>query len=94
MEPRATAATRVTRATPPTNKCCILISPNQLVEEGWKKNYPYGYGDFKIGGHNGLKLPKLVERLPNPGEDLKKFWDTTDYPESCPDQGFFYTSKR
>lgn len=65
-------------------------TPNQLVEEGWAKQYPYGYGDFTIGASHGLKLPKLVEHLPAKGEDLKKFWARTPYPENCPDQGYFY----
>lgn len=64
-------------------------TPNQLVKEGWKQVYPNGYGDWNIAAKNGLKLPKLVERIPDKSE-FKQFWDKLPYPDNCPDQGCFY----
>jgi hypothetical protein len=40
------------------------------------------------GDYNGMfKMPKIVENLP---KDIVKQWDSIPYPESCPDQGYFY----
>lgn len=64
-------------------------TPNQLVEEGWKKVYPYGYGQWDIAAQKGIKLPKLVQKLPKQ-KDWKKVWDSLPYPESCEAQGYFY----
>ena len=67
-------------------------TPNQLVKEGWKQEYPYGYGNFEIAAKNGLKLPKLVEELPDK-KNWKKDWDALPYPENCEDQGYFYSDE-
>ena len=64
-------------------------TPNQLLEEGWKQVYPNGYGDWNIASKNGIKLPKLVQNLPNK-EHWKQLWDLLPYPECCKDQGYFY----
>jgi len=56
---------------------------NELVELGWKKEYPMGYGSFKIAAEKGLSMPKIVETL-------TKDFDSLDYPENCPNQGYFY----
>lgn len=61
-------------------------SPNELYESGWTRVYPNGYGDFNIAAKNGIKLPKLVEDLPEEFNDVP-------YPTSCPDQGYFYYDK-
>lgn len=58
-------------------------TPNILVQEGWKTVYPNGYGDFDVAAKNGIKLPKLVEEIP---EDFKD----VPYPTSCEFQGYFY----
>jgi len=68
-------------------------TPNQLVNEGWKQVYPYGYGDFTECAKAGLKMPKFVETLhalPENKKEWKEFWDTLPYPENCDDQGYFY----
>ena len=64
------------------------VTPNQLVKEhGWE------YWDVGRTGHTqefvdaGFKMPKIVENLP---ADVVKEWDSIPYPESCPDQGYFY----
>jgi hypothetical protein len=64
-------------------------TPNQLVAEGWKQEYPYGYGNFEACAKAGLKMPKFVETLPSK-KDWKKSWDALPYPEDCEDQGYFY----
>ena len=65
------------------------ICANDLVSQhGWK-----GFGDsgeFDDWAEMGIKVPKLVERLPNTNADWKAWWDSLPYPECCPDQGFFY----
>jgi len=58
-------------------------SPNELIKLGWTIVYPNGYGDFNVAAKNGIKLPKLVEDLPEDFSDVP-------YPKDCPDQGFFY----
>ncbi len=60
---------------------------NQLVQEGWSKIYPYGYGKWNIAATKGIKLPKFVKKLPKKGESWKEFWDKLPYPEDCPNQG-------
>lgn len=35
-------------------------------------------------------MPKLVEELPKEGVNWNDWWGTLPYPESCPDQGYFY----
>jgi hypothetical protein len=68
-------------------------TPNQLVAEGWKQEYPYGYGNFTECAKAGLKIPKFVETLhalPENKKEWKEFWDTLPYPEDCEDQGYFY----
>lgn len=64
-------------------------TPNQLIKEGWKYVYPNGYGDWNKAAQNGIKLPKLVKKLPN-SKKWKEEWDKLPYPENCPDQGYFY----
>ena len=58
-------------------------TPNDLVNQGWERIYPNGYGDFNEAAKQGIKLPKLVE-------DLDCKFDDYDYPENCADQGYFY----
>lgn len=65
-------------------------TPNQLVEEGWTKIYPNGYGDWNIAAANGIKIPKLVTKIPKSTKNWKEFWNSLPYPEDCPDQGYFY----
>lgn len=60
-------------------------SANQLVEEGWKK---FEYMSWDEAAKGGVKLPKLVERLPSK-EEWKKVWDKLPYPKNCPNQGYF-----
>lgn len=64
------------------------ICANDLVSKhGWES---FGdSGDFTEWSERGIKVPKLVENLPSK-KDWKKVWDSLPYPESCPDQGFFY----
>ena len=64
-------------------------SPNQLLDEGWKKVHPNGYGEWNIAVKNGIKLPKLVQKLPSK-ENWKEAWSKLPYPESCENQGYFY----
>jgi len=65
------------------------ICANDLVSEhGWE-GFGQG-GEFKDWAEQGLKMPKLVERLPNTDANWKEWWNGLPYPESCPDQGFFY----
>jgi hypothetical protein len=54
-----------------------------LVSLGWKQVYPNGYGDFEIAAKNGIKLPKLVQKIP-------KNFDDVPYSKNCRHQGFFY----
>ena len=70
------------------------VTPNQLLRE-------YGWEDWdvsktgNVGGrcdtqgfvNAGFKMPKIEENLP---KDIVKEWDSIPYPESCPDQGYFY----
>ena len=56
---------------------------NSLVSLGWKQVYPNGYGDFEIAAKNGIKLPKLVQKIP-------KNFDDVPYSKNCRHQGFFY----
>ena len=56
---------------------------NALVSMGWKQVYPNGYGDFEAAAANGIKVPKLVEKIPSN-------FNSVPYPTNCPDQGFFY----
>lgn len=56
---------------------------NSLVKAGWKTICPNGYGDFNKAAINGVKVPKLVENLPEDFNDVP-------YPKNCPDQGYFY----
>lgn len=65
------------------------ISPNDLVSDyGWEN---FGdSGDFSEFVKQGYKMPKLVESLPSEDVDWKSWWDSLSYPESCPEQGFFY----
>lgn len=58
-------------------------SPNDLIKLDWTIVYPNGYGDFNVAAKNGIKLPKLVEDLPEDFNDVP-------YPKNCPDQGYFY----
>ena len=64
------------------------LTPNELVEKhGWKS---FGNsGEFEDWANEGLKMPKLVERLPQT-QDWITEWNELPYPESCRDQGFFY----
>jgi len=64
-------------------------TPNQLVKEGWKQEYPYGYGNFTACAKAGLKMPKFVETLPSK-KNWKQEWDKLPYPENCEAQGYFY----
>jgi hypothetical protein len=59
---------------------------NLLVSEGWKQVYPNGYGDFNIAAKNGIKIPKLVEDLPEDFNDVS-------YPKNCDFQGYFYNDE-
>jgi hypothetical protein len=65
------------------------LCANELVaEHGWES---FGdSGEFEGWAEQGLKMPKLVERLPNTNSDWKQWWDSLPYPESCGHQGFFY----
>lgn len=55
------------------------------------------FKDNPMGDYNGkFKMPKLVENLntyiPNgDNPQWKQYWESLDYPESCPDQGYFYS---
>ncbi len=52
------------------------------------------FADNHSGDNNGkYKMPKLVENLsclPSNKKNWKEFWDRLAYPESCPNQGYFY----
>lgn len=70
------------------------ICANDLVEHyGWEN---FGdSGEFSEWAENGLKVPKLVEELPlvsptHAMDKWKEIWDSLPYPESCPEQGYFY----
>jgi hypothetical protein len=71
-----------------------LVTANALVSEhGWK--YFGDSGDFNDFAEQGLKMPKLVEKLPlvspiHAMDKWKEIWDSLPYPESCPEQGYFY----
>lgn len=58
-------------------------TPNDLLDQGWERIYPNGYGDFNEAAKQGIKLPKLVE-------DVDCEFDDYDYPENCEFQGYFY----
>jgi hypothetical protein len=65
-----------------------ICANDLMTEHGWT-----GFGDsgdFNDWAEEGIKVPKLVERLPNTNADWKQWWESLPYPESCPDQGFFY----
>ena len=67
------------------------LCANELVEKhGWKHFDPFANGDTDGFVNEGFKMPKLVEELPIEGTDWKAWWDSLPYPESCPEQGFFY----
>ena len=67
------------------------LCANELVEKhGWKHFDPFANGDTENFVSEGFKMPKLVEELPIEGTDWKAWWDSLPYPESCPEQGFFY----
>jgi hypothetical protein len=59
---------------------------NELVRMGWKQVYPNGYGNFEAAAENGVKVPKLVERIPGN-------FNVVPYPENCEDQGYFYNDE-
>jgi len=63
---------------------------NELVEAGWTKVYPNGYGDFNAAAKKGISLPKLVQTLPSADSNWKEFWDKLPYPKDCENQGYFY----
>jgi hypothetical protein len=66
------------------------ICANELVEShGWSHYDPCGSGDTEEFVKQGYKMPKLVEKLPSK-ENWKVEWNRLPYPESCPDQGYFY----
>lgn len=58
-------------------------TPSNLLDEGWQRFYPNGYGDFNEAAKQGIKLPKLVE-------DEECDFHDYPYPESCEFQGYFY----
>ena len=65
-----------------------LCANDLISQHGWSS---FGdNGEFQEWADKGIKVPKLVERLPNTNADWKQWWDSLPYPESCPDQGFFY----
>lgn len=67
------------------------ISANELIEKhGWSSYDPCGSGDTEAFVKQGYKMPKLVESLPSEDVDWKSWWRTLPYPESCPEQGYFY----
>lgn len=46
------------------------------------------YKNNPSGDYNGsFKMPKIVENLP---KDIVAEWDSIPYPDSCPNQGYFY----
>lgn len=64
------------------------VTPNQLVREyGWKYWNVSNSGGTQEFVDAGFRMPKIVENLP---KDIIKEWDSIPYPESCPDQGYFY----
>lgn len=64
------------------------VTPNQLVSEyGWESWDVGRSGNTQDFVDAGFKMPKIVENLP---KDIVKEWDSIPYPESCPDQGYFY----
>ena len=56
---------------------------NEGIDIAFKNNPS---GDY----NRTFKMPKIVENLPS---DIVKDWDSIPYPESCPDQGFFYCDR-
>lgn len=65
------------------------LCANDLVSEhGWT-SFGDG-GEFQEWADMGIKVPKLVEKLPSNINDWKMWWDSLPYPVSCPEQGFFY----
>lgn len=67
------------------------LCANELVEKhGWVYYHPFENGDIENFVEGGYKMPKLVEKLPREGADWKEWWDSLPYPQSCPEQGFFY----
>ena len=70
------------------------LCANELAKvEGWER---FGQDtSFKGLAKRGLKVPKLVENLPNEyhlfsNEEKKKYFDSLPYPKNCPAQGYFY----
>lgn len=67
------------------------MTANQLSREGWNN---FGdSGEFSYWADLGFKMPKIVEVIqadPKNKEEWKKYWDSLEYPQTCPDQGFFY----
>jgi len=65
-----------------------ITTPNELVRKhGWSYWSISDSADTQDFVDAGFKMPKLVENLP---QDIVKEWDSIPYPESCPDQGYFY----
>lgn len=72
------------------------VTPNQLVREcGWV-HWDVGMtGNTQDFVDAGFKMPKIVENLdtyiPNgDNPQWKQYWESLPYPESCPEQGYFY----
>lgn len=65
-----------------------LCANDLISDHGWK-SFGDG-GEFEEWAEQGLKMPKLVEVLPSM-ENWKIAWDSLPYPQSCPDQGYFYS---
>jgi hypothetical protein len=64
------------------------LCANELISKyGWE-SFGDG-GEFGEWAEQGLKMPKLVEKLPQTNM-WKEIWDSLPYPVGCPDQGFFY----
>jgi len=64
-----------------------LCANDLIAEHGWES---FGQdGEFEGWAKQGYKMPKLVEYCPSTS-NWKEIWDSLPYPESCPDQGFFY----
>lgn len=72
------------------------VTPNQLVSVyGWESWDVGRSGNTQDFVDAGFKMPKIVENLDTyiPRGDnpqWKQYWESLPYPESCPDQGFFY----
>lgn len=72
------------------------VTPNDLVaNHGWESWSVSHSGDTQDFVDAGFKMPKIVEELDTTiprgdNEQWKRYWDSLPYPESCPDQGYFY----